>query len=704
MKTLRKAFAVLAALAAVAAACNEEQGPAGLGRPSFDRAELRSRAAAPLVIDSVPPQATDPAIDQALDRHYVWLDTTARSNHKLFVFMAGHAQHPAMFQRVPEEAARLGYHVIGLTYPDAVSVLGVCRGQPSSCYENLHWEILDGEDRSPFVQVNQANSIENRLAKLLQFLADSFPEQRWSRFLADGKPKWSEIAISGHSQGGGEAAIIAKLHVVARVVLFSSVVDGDSQSVSFLSTHVTPSQRYWGLAHDRDGNFRRIRAGWDSLGMAAFGPAVAPETSSPPYGFTHMLVTDLVPQGGFIGSNAHGAPSNDANTPLNLDGSCCRLRDAWRYLLTARTRDEDNDRDEDRDDDRVGDDASSSTFGPWSAPVNLNALVLSDGTTCPAVINSSADDQHPAISRDGLTLIFTSNRANGLGDFDLWVTHRASEDACWQPPANLTAVNSPTLDYAPNLTPDGRWLFFHSRRAKWLAANGDSVPSCGGADLYVSHRRDRDDDFAWEAPVNLGCTINAPGFDQAGPTYFDDDATGIRFLYYTQRPIGAKDTAFDIYVSSCAADLAMCNAPNGWGPGTAVAALNSPYRDTRTAIRRDGLEMILSSGRPGSLASENLWVSTRLTTQDQNWLPPVPINCDGKPACAPWTPTGPLVNSPAFDGAPALSWHATELYFFSKRSDLPGHVAGLSPTGDKTENSDLYVSARKKLTDSDARQ
>src|SRR6266571_812348 len=347
--------------------------------------------------------------------------------------------------------------------------------------------------------------------------------------------------------------------------------------------------------------------------------------------------------------------------------------------------------------------SQSAGYGHWSAPVNLNAIVLSDRTVCPAVINTEADDQHSAISRDGLTLIFTSNRANGLGDFDFWVSHRHSDNDCWQPPANLSAVNSPSLDYAPNISPDGHWLFFHSKRAKWLAASGDSVSSCGGADLYVSRRRDKHDDFGWEAPVNLGCTINTPGLDQAGPTYFDDDATGTNYLYFTQRPIGAKDSAFDIDVSTCTADLATCNTRDGWGPGIAVAALNSPFRDTRTAIRRDGLEIFLSSGRPGSLASENLWVSTRATTVDQNWLPPVPINCDAKPTCPAWDPEGPLVNSPAFDGAPALSWDGTELYFFSKRSDLPGHVAGLSPTADKTENSDLYVTVRQKLTESDHR-
>jgi len=335
--------------------------------------------------------------------------------------------------------------------------------------------------------------------------------------------------------------------------------------------------------------------------------------------------------------------------------------------------------------------AAAQQFSAWSAPVNLNNLKLSDGTTCPAVVNSAFNDNHPTISKDGLSLIFESNRPGGSGGSDLWVTERDSLDDCWLPPFNLgTIVNSAFGDFAPNLTTDGHWLYFHSNRPTWLTADGIAVPSCGGADLYVSHRQDKRNDRGWETPVNLGCTINTPGFDQAGPLHFEDDTTGIHLLYFTRRPIGASDVLFDIYLSTCTADLATCNTPNVWGPGIPAVALNSPFRDTRTAIRRrDGLEMIFSSGRPGSLASENLWVSTRATTQDQNWLPPVPINWDAMPGCPAWDPEGPLVNSSAFDGAPALSWDGTELYFFSERTDLPGFAGGR----------DLYLSKRAKLCD-----
>src|SRR3989442_6311238 len=58
---------------------------------------------------------------------------------------------------------------------------------------------VDGIDRSPFVDVTAANSIDNRLTKLLEYLAAQQPEEDWSRYLAHHKPKWSQIAISAHS-------------------------------------------------------------------------------------------------------------------------------------------------------------------------------------------------------------------------------------------------------------------------------------------------------------------------------------------------------------------------------------------------------------------------------------------------------------------------------------------------------------------------
>src|SRR6266487_3482397 len=49
----------------------------------------------------------------------------------------------------------------------------------------------------------------------------------------------------------------------------------------------------------------------------------------------------------------------------------------------------------------------------WSEPVNLGP-----------VVNSSALDANAGLSPDGLTLYFVSARTGGLGDNDIWMSHR----------------------------------------------------------------------------------------------------------------------------------------------------------------------------------------------------------------------------------------------------------------------------------------
>src|SRR5438105_3838529 len=111
----------------------------------------------------------------------------------------------------------------------------------------------------------------------------------------------------------------------------------------------------------------------------------------------------------------------------------------------------------------------------WSAPVNLGS-----------VINSSASDQQPAISPDGLSLYFTSNRiAGSLGGFDMYVSQRASVFDSFGPPVNLgSALNTTADEGNAAFSRDGRLLFFQSKR----------LPSLGGIDIWVAQRNDPHDD------------------------------------------------------------------------------------------------------------------------------------------------------------------------------------------------------------------
>jgi hypothetical protein len=243
--------------------------------------------------------------------------------------------------------------------------------------------------------------------------------------------------------------------------------------------------------------------------------------------------------------------------------------------------------------------------------------------------------------------------------------------------------NSPFQEHAPYLTTDGHWLFFHSTRADGSCNGG------GRQELWAAHRQDKRNDSGWEAPFNLGCTLNIPGADDAGPNVWEDDTTGTLYLYFTRNLTPANPNGFDIYLSTCTAELSDCNQQQLWSLGVYVPELSSPVRDTRTAIRRrDGLEMIVTSNRAGTVGMLDVWESTRDSVQD-NWSTLVNVNQENLAKCALIgidQASCPVLNTTANDGAPALSWDGQTMIFYSNR---PGGSGG----------NDLYMSTRAKLPD-----
>ena len=289
----------------------------------------------------------------------------------------------------------------------------------------------------------------------------------------------------------------------------------------------------------------------------------------------------------------------------------------------------------------------------WSTPINLGSLV-----------NTSQLDQRCTISKDGLSLYFGSNRPGAVGTTegsDLYVTQRATVNDPWGSPQKVTALCSAGDDNAPTFSPDGHWVYFGS----------DRPGGSGGMDIWAAHRQDKDDDFGWDTPVNLGPILNSPQNDD-GPTYFEDETGAVSLYFNSQRPGGQGD--YDIYVSQATGDDHL-----SFGPATNVTEINSPRRDTRTTISRDGLELFITSNRVGSVPdatnapSLDIWVSTRASTADP-WGTPVNV--------------GAPINTSANDGAPSLSFDGLTLYFDSTRSN------GLGMR-------DLYVTTRAKLKGDD---
>jgi hypothetical protein len=338
-----------AVIALAVAGCRDASAPDDVTRSRSVKPTMSEATVAPLVLHIIAPQLTDanidyvPTLNPQLNHHYVWLDTSARGNPKLLVFMAGANGRPVGWQLVQQEAARVGYHVIGLMYQNNVPVDSICKGSSDrDCSGNLRLEILEGVDSSSLTVVTPANSIDNRLAKLLPYLASQYPDEGWSRFLEeDGTPKWSQIAVAGHSQGGGQAALIGRLRHVDRVVMFSSPPDArvPDEVDPWVFIGATPAAKYFALFHDRDQLAAAIRANLAALNMEGFGAAVQAELSAPPYDGTHILFTDLMPQGGYATPRPHQSTTRDDRTPLGPDGTPL-LRDAWRYLLGEPSQDD----------------------------------------------------------------------------------------------------------------------------------------------------------------------------------------------------------------------------------------------------------------------------------------------------------------------------------------------------------------------------
>jgi len=78
-------------------------------------------------------------------------------------------------------------------------------------------------------------------------------------------------------------------------------------------------------------------------------------------------------------------------------------------------------------------------------------------------VNSSASDNRPSVTRDGLTIYFDSTRA-GLGGADIFYATRSSTSEPFGPAVHVPELNSTVNDTRPALSKDGSFMVFGSAR------------------------------------------------------------------------------------------------------------------------------------------------------------------------------------------------------------------------------------------------
>ena len=287
--------------------------------------------------------------------------------------------------------------------------------------------------------------------------------------------------------------------------------------------------------------------------------------------------------------------------------------------------------------------AQAAGFGEWEAAEKIDEVAGNSSE-----LNTPFVDGCPIQSPDGRSLYMASNRPGGQGLLDIWVARRPNRNAPWGPPENLgEPVNSAADDFCP--TPiRGGGLFFVSR---------EGLPgACGMGDIYFTRYTRRD---GWSEPQHLGCAPHGPNseLDEQGPSYVR--AGGETALYFSR---SSATVPGDVFVSAG-------RAGGAFGPAVPVTELNDPAaNDIQPNVRRDGLEVVFSSNRAGTIGAQDVWVATRASLRDA-WS--VPVNL------------GAAVNTAAAETRPSLSGDARTLLF--------GRAPG--PEG----MSDVYVTTRARV-------
>lgn len=131
---------------------------------------------------------------------------------------------------------------------------------------------------------------------------------------------------------------------------------------------------------------------------------------------------------------------------------------------------------------------------------SVHAALSEFGIEGMSVVSTPHSEVRATVSPDGRRIVWgSSDRPGGPGGRDLW--QASLVDGRWQNPEPLS-INTPSKDYDPMFSGDGRWLYFFS----------DRPGGQGGDDLYRAAVRE---DGSYGPAENLGPGVNTKGSEWA---------------------------------------------------------------------------------------------------------------------------------------------------------------------------------------------
>ena len=287
---------------------------------------------------AIVPSETDPQIKSFNSPHFVYVErdivvahepNLPPDRHELLLWLTGtngKGHGPVAFC---ELAARLGYRVVVLMYPDDIAAM-ICKGdRDPRAFEAFRLAIIEGGS-TKHITVSRTDSIENRLNQLLRYLKENRSDEHWEQFLdQDGGIKWSAVAVAGQSQGGGHAALIGIKHRVARVICTGAPKDYsnalDRSAAWYDQTSATPKGCFFTFNHQQDGKngctFEQQMENVQALKLDKFGAPVDVDQEPYPYRGSRILTTNC--------------PAQNFHTSVIATQNAARFQKVWTYMLTA---------------------------------------------------------------------------------------------------------------------------------------------------------------------------------------------------------------------------------------------------------------------------------------------------------------------------------------------------------------------------------
>ncbi len=197
-------------------------------------------------------------------------------------------------------------------------------------------------------------------------------------------------------------------------------------------------------------------------------------------------------------------------------------------------------------------------------PVPFNPQLLGGG------VNSKYDEYLASLNAENNQLLFTRNiwSDSPLGNEDFYMS-RSLEDASWSEASALgTAINTPGLEGALSISPDGKRMFF---------AAADRQNGYGNFDIYYSYKVND----SWVKPLNIGKPISTSAWESQ-PS-ISADGSELFFASKRKGNVGKIDIWYSQLVN------------NTWQDPINLAAVNTEGSEQCPVIHPDGQTLYFSS-------------------------------------------------------------------------------------------------------------